>query len=199
MPAFPDTSTTLLRQLAAAQTGTDEAAWTRFFALYAPVLRRFVELTDSTQDPDDVVQDVCVMLVDILRSGAYDPGKSRFRSFLTMLARRRLISLYRKDRIRRAEARVSLQDLEIEPEVPADQVQRLDAAWARAVHDAAVEHVLTKTALSAQSRAVYRALVQEGRAIADVAAEFGIAENLVRQIRFRVDRRVAALADELAD
>ena len=199
MPAFPDTSTTLLQKLAAAQTGAEEGAWARFFELYVPVLRRFVEQNDPVRDPDDVVQDVCLMLVGILRSGHYDREKSRFRSFLMMLARRRLVSLYRKDRVRRAEAHVSLQSLGQDPEIPAEQADLLDAAWAKSVHDAAVEHVLTKTALSAQSRAVYRALVQEGRTIADVAADFGIAENLVRQIRFRVDRRVEAIAGELAD
>lgn len=199
MAVFPTTSTTLLQKMAAEKSGVDESAWNRFFELYAPAMRRFIELNDPTHDSDDVVQDVCLKLVEILRAGAYDREKSHFRTFLALLIRRHLISLYRKDCARRVDAQTSLESLAVlgyEPSVPAEQPGVLDLTWARAKHEAAVEHVLTKTALSAQSRAVYLALVREGRSIADVAASFGIAENLVRQIRFRIDKRIALLEEE---
>ena len=73
----------------------------------------------------------------------------------------------------------------------------LDLAWARARHEAAVEHVLTKTALSAQSKAVYRAHVLEGRPAGEVAAEFGITKGNVAKIKFRVEGMAAALEGEL--
>ena len=35
----------------------------RFFALYTPVMRRFIEMNDRVHDPDDVIQDVYVKIV----------------------------------------------------------------------------------------------------------------------------------------
>jgi len=83
--------------------------------------------------------------------------------------------------------------------VPAIQPIELDLKWAQAKHAAAVEHVLTKTALSSQSKRVYRAHVLEGRSAEDVATEFGITKNLVGQIKFRVDKAIAIIEEEYAD
>jgi len=55
MSLFPPTSLTLLLKLAVEVTGGNEAAWVRFFGLYTPAIRRFVEWNDKTHDP--VVQD----------------------------------------------------------------------------------------------------------------------------------------------
>ena len=165
MRVFPSTSTTLLQTLAAKNTGVSEAAWARFFELYTPAMRRFIEMNDHTHDPDDVIQDVYVSLVDILENNRYDAGKSRFRTFLAMLIRRKLVSLYRSEEARGRGANRSLEvlresgeldsaDVPCQLTVPARQVDDIDLSWARAKHEAAVEHVLTKTALSVQTKSV---------------------------------------------
>ena len=199
MGVFPDTSTTVLQKLAAQKTGEDESAWERFFALYTPAITRFVVLIDPRCEAEDVVQDIYMKLVEIVRQGRYDREKSRFRTFLAMLIRRHLISLYRKDRLRRDATNVPYELLEEDVGVPPEQAERFDLAWARAKHETAVEHVLAKTAISEQSRAVYRALTEEGRSIAEVASAFGITENLVRQIRFRINKRIEIVEEELHD
>ena len=197
MAVFPETSYTLIKKLSADVTSVSEAAWVRFFDLYVPVMRRFVEWNDKTRDPDDVVQDVLVKLLDAVRRGRYDPGRAKFRTFLATVIRNHLVSLYRRDAARSAGSNVSIDELLTEPSVPASQGDALDLAWARARHEAAVEHVLTKTALSAQSKAVYRAHVLEGRPAGDVAAEFGVTKGNVAKIKFRVEGMVAALEGEL--
>ena len=75
----------------------------------------------------------------------------------------------------------------------------IDAKWRLARHAAAVEHALTKTALSAQSKAVYRAYVLEERPIGDVAAAFGLSRNAVSQIKTRVERMIAAIEAEYGE
>ena len=77
-----------------------------------------------------------------------------------------------------------------------DAAAIVDVKWRLARRKAAVEWALTKTALSAQSKAVYRAYVMEGRPIGDVAAKFNIARNSVSQIKTRVERMVAAIENE---
>ena len=196
MSVFPETSYTLVKKLAADVPAVSEAAWVRFFGLYVPVMRRFVEWNDKTHDPDDVVQDVLVKLLDAVRSGRYDPSRAKFRSFLAAVIRNHLVSLYRRDSARGGEG-IPLDTLLSEPSVPASQGDGLDLDWARARHEAAVEHVLTKTALSRQSKDVYRAYVLEGKSAAEVAAAFGITKGNVAKIKFRIEGMVAALESDL--
>ena len=81
---------------------------------------------------------------------------------------------------------------------PAETPESIDEDWRRAVLKSAVEHVLTKTALKPRDRAVYRAYALEGRPIGDVAAEFKLSNNMVSQIKTRIDRRIVAFGRELA-
>ena len=92
--SYPETSATLLRTLREARSGVDDVAWARFVDMYGPVIHHLVRLLSpgiSAADTDDAVQDVFVKLVNILRSGAYDPAKGKFRTYLSTLVRRLLI------------------------------------------------------------------------------------------------------------
>ena len=87
----------------------------------------------------------------------------------------------------------------MEPGVDSETAALIDAKWLIARRKAAVEWALTKTALSAQSKAVYRAYVIEERPIGEVAATFGISRNSVSQIKTRVEKMIAAIETEFAD
>ena len=119
MSVFPETSVTLLAQIAARTAGDDEAAWVRFFELYAPAIGKFVELQGTGRDPDDVVQEILLKLVDVLRAGRFKPGPVPFRAYLVTLIRRHLVSLWRKDQARGAGLFVPLEEdsASVPPEV----------------------------------------------------------------------------------
>jgi len=197
MSAFPETSMTLLRKIAVQVTGEREAAWVRFFGLYEPAIKRFVAYHDSTHDPDDVVQDIFLKLVNVVQSGGYDSSKGSFRAFLATMIRRHLVSLYRKDQARGAGLHVDIDD--VEPSVPADIAEQIDLKWRMARHQSAIEHVLTKTAISAQSRAVYHAYVEDEMPLDEVAAKFGVTESAIYKVKFRVERMAAIIEDEFVD
>ena len=199
MSLFPPTSLTLLHKLAAEVTGGNEAAWVRFFDLYTPAIRRFVEWNDHVHDPDDVVQEVYLKLVEIIRAGKYNPDKARFRTFLALLIRRQLITLYRQDQARHVADRCSIDDLTEELSVPSDQREKIDLDWAKAKHEAAVEHVLTKVAMKAQSRDIYRAYVIEERSVEDVAATFGVTPDIIYKVKNRVNKMIEAVEAEYAE
>ena len=199
MSVFPTTSYTLIQKLAVEATGGNDAAWVRFFDLYTPAMKRFVQLIDHNHDPDDVVQEVYIHLVKILEERKYKAEKAQFRTFLKMLIRRQLIGIYRYERARGAGETVPMDELTDEPSVQPEQGAALDLAWDKARHEAAVEHVLTKTALSAKTKAVYRAHVLEGQSAEEVCGEFGIDNNYLRQIKFRVEKAIAIVEAELAD
>ena len=204
MSAFPDTPVTLLSRIAAQVTGrADEAAWTRLFELYEPAIRKFSELHGAGCDSEDVAQEIFLKLVSVLRRGTFKIGgdAGRFRSYLASLIRRELISRWRKANARGLGSNISIDnpDVSIELQVDSETVALIDAKWRLARHEAAVEHALTKTALSAQSKAVYRAYVLEDRPIGEVAKAFGIPNNSVSQIKTRVEKMIAAIEAEYKD
>ena len=200
MSRIPDTPVTLIARMAAQATGEDEATWVKFFELYQPVIRHFAEFAGARSDTDDVVQDVMVKLVEVFRSGAYRPEKGRFRAFLATITRREVINRWQKAQVRAADRHVSLnrttaQEIVVQPEAAAI----LDAKWRLAQHAAAVEHVLTRTALAQRSKDVYRAYVLEERPIGEVAQAFGIPRNTVSQIKTRVDAMIDDFETMLRD
>jgi len=199
MSLFPPTSLTLLQKLAVETTGGNEAAWVRFFGLYTPAIRRFAEWNDRVHDPDDVVQEVYLKLVEVIRTGKYNPDKARFRTFLALLIRHQLVALYRQDQARHVGDRCSIDDLAEELSVPSEQREQIDLSWAKAKHEAAVEHVLTKVAMKEQSREIYRAYVIENRPVDEVSAAFCVSPDIVYKVKYRVDKMIEAVEAEYAE
>ena len=197
MSKIPDTPVTLIARMAAQITGEDEAVWVKFFDLYQPVIRHFAEYAGAKSDTDDVVQDVLVKLVDVFRSGAYRPERGHFRSFLATITRREVINRWQKAQARAAGMHVPIDDVELA--VPPEAAAMLDAKWRLAQRAAAIEHVLTRTALAQKSKAVYRAYVLEERPIGEVAKAFGVSRNVVSQVKTRVDAMIADFEAMLRD
>ena len=125
---IPDTPKTLLRKIAEHANGDDSAEWARFVELYTPVIRAFIGIREDhgEADADDVVQDIFVRLVGVLRAGTYRPEKGRFRAYLGTMVRRLLIDRHRRVLARGAEHEVSVDDVELLAETPdvADYVDR---------------------------------------------------------------------------
>ncbi|MBQ2628824.1 MAG: sigma-70 family RNA polymerase sigma factor [Kiritimatiellae bacterium] len=188
MSTFPDTSTTLLVKLAARETGVDQAAWFRFFALYQPVMVEFARLRGAGDDAEDVVQDVFADLAKTFQAGRYAREKGSFRAYLATMLRNELIS-----RFRRKQAKSRVDGRARTPAAPLAAPSADDLpVWNLARHRAAVEHVLTKTALSEQSRRIYRELLATGDNCAKVARRMGLPAATVRQVKSRVSRMIAA-------
>ena len=201
MATFPDTPVSLLVRLSSEKTGIcDEAGWTRLFELYAPAIKMFAEERGIADESEDVVQDIFMRLVEILRERRVSVGgdAGKFRRYLATLVRNELVSRWRKRKVRGDGINLSLDDPSsgVEATVDSDAAAIVDAKWRLARRKAAVDWALAKTALSAQSKAVYRAYVIEGGDIADVAASFGISRNSVSQIKTRVERMAAAIEAE---
>ncbi len=96
MSTFPDTSTTLLAKLAERETGVDQAAWFRFFALYQPLMVEFARIKGAGDDAEDVVQEVFADLAKAFQAGRYAREKGSFRAYLVKMLRNELISRFRR-------------------------------------------------------------------------------------------------------
>lgn len=193
MSVFPDTPVTMLARMAARVTGESEAGWVRFFELYEPVIKKFAEFAGAKRDSEDVVQDVFVKLVEVFRRGGYNPEKGKFRSYLSTMIRREVVNRWQKAKVRGEGCHVSIDndDSPLEVAVASETAAILDAKWRLAQHAAAVEHILTKTALAQKSKDIYHEYVIKERPIGEVAKEFGVPNNSVSQIKTRVERMIA--------
>lgn len=209
MSAFPATSVTLIQKIKALSPGEDGAAWVRFWDAYSLAIRRFAALKGGEANADDIVMTVLGKLVNVLREGQYTPEKGAFHSYLATMIVNEVHMQHRKDLVRKTDQHLSL-DAPAGGESDGVDVTLADALqttvtpadmyeddWRQAVLASVVEHVLTKTALSDRDRAVYRAYVQEGRPIGEVAAEFRLTRNSVSQIKTRIERRIVAVGREL--
>lgn len=190
---FPDTPVSLLARFAHQVTGEGEAAWVRFFEMYRPPIEKFAEYVGAKGEGEDVAQEIFLKLVEVLRRGVYRPDRGRFRSYLSTLIRREVINRWQKSQVRGAGMKVSLDngDSPVEVAVPSSTAAELDMKWRLALRESAITHVLTKTALSQQSKRIYRAYVLEDRPIDEVADAFGLTRNSVSQIKTRVERMIA--------
>lgn len=197
MSVFPETPTSLLTRIAMQVTGEDEVVWTEFFELYTPAMRTYLLGRGVREtEADDVVQDVLAKLVSVLRGNRYDKGKSHFRTYLSHVLYHEMIDHHRRARAQREHVRVPLSDEMAE--VAATAGDALDLEWVAARHTAAVTHVLGKTALSEQSKRVYRELEASGDSCEAVAKRLRLSAACVRQIKSRVGRMVAAVEGRLS-
>jgi RNA polymerase sigma-70 factor (ECF subfamily) len=91
------TSATLLAKL---RTSDDASAWREFARRYARLIWWFGKDAGlSSQDAEDLVQEV---LTDFARQAAtfdYDPAKGRFRGLLRTIAQRRVIDMLRRKKL----------------------------------------------------------------------------------------------------
>lgn len=198
MSAFPETSTTLLARLAERETGIDQAAWLIFFERYQPVMVEYARMRGAGDDAEDVVQEVFADLAKTFKAGRYVRDKGRFKNYLAKMLRNELVSRFRREQARPDRDGVNItttsvaanKELQVEPSF--DEIEADDEAWELARHRAAVEHVLSRTALSEQSRMIYRELIATGDNCAEVARRLGLPAATVRQVKSRVTRMIAA-------
>lgn len=208
--SFPVTSVTMIARIKDLGPGGDSAEWVRFWDAYSGAIRQFAVLKGGEENADDIVMVVLGKLVEVLRTGQYTPEKGHFHSYLATMIVNEVHMAHRKNLARAGDRKVSIDsqmqnsdgeevrtlgETLVAPEI---DPKELDADWRQAVLASAVEHVLTKTALSARDRKVYRAYALEGRDIGEVAKEFGLSRNSVSQIKTRIDRRIVAVGRELA-
>lgn len=199
MSSFPDTPVTLLSKLAVQLTGQrDEFAWVRLFELYEPAIRRFAKYQGAAGDSEDIAQEVFIKLISVLRSGRYSAESGKFRTYIATMIKNEIINRWRKKSVRPEGCQISIDDPDhpVNIMVPSEVDETIEAQWRLARREAAVEHVLTKTALSKQTKDIYKAHVIDEMPIGDIVEKFGVKENYIYQIKNRVGRMIAAIEEE---
>ena len=169
----------------------DPEAWARFDSIYRPLMREYATLRKLRPDAiEDVVQAGMLQVLKHIQRFDYRPERGGFRAYLRTIIRN-LVFTRLRDEKRAAAGGDLIARLPAEEESP-DEV--FDLLWQREHLNAALQ--LLQRDVSATNYRVFCELMLLGRRAEDVAADFGMTENNVYKIKFRLLRR---LRDKLID
>lgn len=94
MPGIPETSTTLLRDIA---QDSQNARWSEFVKRYRPMMEAYMRERFPSVEADDMIQETLIALCKILPSYRYAPDeKGAFHNYLTGILRNKAMRALRK-------------------------------------------------------------------------------------------------------
>ena len=171
----------------------NEAAWQRFFDLYAGFvfsIARSKGLNDT--DADDIVQMVFVDLMRNLLSFKYDREKGRFRSYLAALVKWRVI-----DRLKavRRDAALKAGFMEEVKETGQGDEEFADREWKAVAMDHALRRI--KSSVRPEHYAAFVASTVEGQDTETVMKLYKLSRDNLYQIRKRLSERLRKVMSEV--
>lgn len=194
------TQESLLQRLSDASQDGD---WEVFYTKYGAVIVSFAEKQGLDEHGSrDVLQETMLVVMRKLPQFRYDPTRGRFRNWLLSIVANKVREARRRAH---AEHFVSL-DAETEcgekfhePAVDANAGANLETSWRQSLLEEAFRRLLEDPYTKPETVEAFRAFAMEGRPVAEVAAQFGLKENAVYQIKNRLMNRLRALLAELED
>lgn len=175
-------------------------AWQEFFHLYWGAITRYArKLGLSQHQAEEVLQETMVALMRILPEFEYDRRRGRFRNFLLTIVHRKSLAVLRRSR-RESALPFDTHDgatTRWTEEQPSELAIEALRRWREAVVEEALQRLRGDPTLGENTFAIFHAYAVERRPTAEVAAQFGVKENAVYQIKNRLLRRLQAEVAEL--
>lgn len=195
------TRLSLLLRLKQGQARSD---WEQFYAKYSAVILSFARKQGLDEHTAcDALQETMMVVIRKLPDFEYDEKRGRFRNWLMTIVANKA-----REARRRAHAD-KLLSMDAPPEDGTDSLhdrlaatdpdasQNLEDAWRQSLIEEALQRVLSDPRTKPESVAVFRACALENRPVAEVAAEFGLQENAVYQIKNRLMARLKDLVTSM--
>ena len=175
----------------------DRDAWGQFVDIYGPLLYQFGR-RNNLQDADsvDLMQDVLGEVARSIGRFNYDPRIGRFRNWLLLIAKRRVIGLYRK-KSRRQSGSGDTGILNLLKNVPAEESDQWEADYRRRVLVWAMQQIRHKFHDATWS--AFERTAIGGESPADVAKSLGIDVGAVYVARSRVIKKLRAKVARVDD
>lgn len=177
--------------------GGANADWEHFYKKYSGVILSFARKRGLDEHGAcDVLQETMMVVMRRIPTFEYDAAQGLFRNWLLTIVAHKVRESRRRSHVDRllsmdalpAEGSESLHERLASEEPGASE--NLEDAWRQSLIDEALQRVLTDPRTKPETVAVFRACALEGRPVADVAAEFGLKENAVYQIKNRLMTRL---------
>lgn len=183
-----DTHSSLLVRIRNPQ---DRASWKDFVATYVPIIYRYLKQRGLQEaDISDVSQEVLADVARCIANFEYQPERGRFRDWLGLLTRRKMIRFW--ERTKKLEAS------------PADSQlgeSDIDGEWNEAFHSHLLRLAMEKSKpfFEPNTWEAFRRIWVEGESAATVSAELKLPIEAVYNAKSRVLKRLEAEVLLLAD
>ena len=173
----PETSTTLLRDLAAS---AHHARWGEFVARYRPMLEAYMRERFPLVEADEAIAETLIALVDVFGNYRYDPDETgHFRNYLTGILRHKALRLCRQaERQRNLHLRAAAEQV-----VQADDSENEE--YRKALFEIAVRQFFEDESIAPRTKEVFRRTAIRGESPELVAKSFMIDRHAVDQIKSR--------------
>ena len=189
----PDTSTTLLRDVADSQ----HARWAIFHSRYEPMMRAYLRERFPSLDAEDVVQETFAALAKILPDYKYDPEKKgAFHNFLTgVLRNKALCALDASRRKMTIEERMQLA-ISVNGKSVHEQSYR---DWRENLFEVALQQLLADESIHDRTKQAFIRTAINGESIEVVADSLGVQRNTVDCMRSRTLQQLREIVEKLKD
>ena len=192
MPKIPETSTTLLRDLA---QDSRPARWGEFVARYRPMMETYMHTRFPMVDADDAIQETLIALIKVFPVYRYSPEETgAFHNYLTGILRHRALRMIEGES-RRLDKELKYQ--EIEGLSISDGNKDDGLSWRESVFEIALRQLLADESINDRTKQVFVRVAVNGEKPESVAESFGIARNAVDQMKARMKERLRELANML--
>ena len=192
MPKIPETSTTLLRDLA---QDSRHARWGEFVARYRPMMETYMHTRFPMVDADDAIQETLIALIKVFPVYHYSPEETgAFHNYLTGILRHRALRMIECES-RRLDKELKYQEIE---GLSASGGNKDDGlSWRESVFEIALQQLLADESINDRTKQVFVRVAVNGEKPESVAKSFGIARNAVDQMKARMKDRLRELANAL--
>ena len=187
----PDTSTTLLRDVADSQ----HARWAVFYSRYQPMMQAYLHERFPSLDADDIIQETFAALAKIMPNYRYDPKKKGlFHNYLTGILRNKaLCALDKRRRKMDIEKRMEI-EVSVNGESASEQSYR---DWRETIYEIALQQLMADESIQESTKQVFMRVVIKGESPSVVAKSLGIERNRVNQIKSRMKIKLCDLVEKL--
>ena len=192
MPKIPETSTTLLRDLA---QDSRHARWGEFVARYRPMMETYLHTRFPMVDADDAIQETLIALIKVFPVYHYSPEETgAFHNYLTGILRHRALRM------------IECESRRLNKELKYQEIEGLSASggnnddgfsWRESVFEIALQQLLADESINDRTKQVFVRVAVNGEKPESVAESFGIARNAVDQMKARMKERLRELANML--
>lgn len=189
----PDTSTTLLRDVA----DSSHARWSVFYSRYRPMMLAYLRERFPSLDADDIIQETFVALAKILPDYKYEPEKNgAFHNFLTgVLRNKALCALDVRRRSMTIEDRMQLA-IAVNGKSVHEQSYR---DWRESLFEVALQQLLADESIQDRTKQAFIRTAINGESIEAVASSMGVKRHAVDAMRSRTLDKLRGIVERLKD
>ena len=187
----PDTSTTLLRDLADCP---DHPRWGEFVVRYRPLMESYLHEWFPSLEMDDLIQETFVAIAKTLPDYRYVPDeKGHFHNYLTGILRHKALNALKRQNRRNEVAR----EYALDPSARGIGNDADVEKWRETVCEVALQQLLADPAVTGRKRQIFIRTAMKGERPEDVATSLAVSRAVVDQTKKRMMDRLRELVERL--